>query len=291
MLSLHRHADAAAFLARAAPFLLTAEVENVLILGICTQRASGDQSVESCYFATVEDGDAVVACALRTPPYSALISRAGRQALDQLVTDLSGEYPDLPTVAGLEPTITSFAELWSERTGATARPHVHMRLFEARRVLPPLRPAGTFRVATEADLPTVAKWAKEFTDEVGLGDPTDPTEVAREQIDEGSLRLWCDGPPVSMAAWAGRTRRMVRVNSVYTPPRHRGHGYASACVASLTQELLDEGLESCCLFTDLANPTSNKIYQAVGYRPVCDVTEFHLATLSKRRGDDGRRSA
>jgi hypothetical protein len=152
-----------------------------------------------------------------------------------------------------------------------------MRLFEARQVLPPPLPGGTCRVATEADLPTVANWAEAFLDEIGHDDPSDPTEVAQEQIEAGSLRLWCDEGPVSMAAWAGRTGRTVRINSVYTPPEQRGRGYASACVASLTQELLDEGLHSCCLYADLANPTSNKIYQAVGYRPICDVTEYYLA--------------
>ena len=81
---------------------------------------------------------------------------------------------------------------------------------------------------------------------------------------------------MSMAAWAGRTGRIVRINYVYTPPEHRGRGYASACVASLTRQLLDEGVALCCLYTDLANPTSNKIYQAIGYRPVCDAAEYHL---------------
>ncbi|HMK92543.1 MAG TPA: GNAT family N-acetyltransferase [Thermoleophilia bacterium] len=276
MPTLHRHTDPADFLAHAESFLLAAESENVLMLGICMQLASGGQSPDSCYLATVDSGGTVVACALRTPPFSAVVTRAGRPALDLLVTDLLAEYPDLPTAVGPEPSITAFAELWSERTGGAARPHVHMRLFEARQVLPPPRPGGTCRVATEADLPTVARWVEAFFDEVGLHDPSDPAEVVREQIEEGSLRLWCDERPVSMAAWAGRTGRTLRINFVYTPPEHRGRGYASACVASLTQALLDEGLHSCCLYADLANPTSNKIYQAVGYRPICDVTEFRL---------------
>jgi hypothetical protein len=53
-------------------------------------------------------------------------------------------------------------------------------------------------------------------------------------------------------------------------------GYASACVAGLTQRLLDEGHAFCCLCTDLANPTSNRIYQTIGYRPVCDMSDFHF---------------
>jgi len=247
------------------------------MLGICTERASSDQPQDSCYLATVEDGAAVVACALRTPPYSALITRAGEKALAFLLADILEEYPDLPSAAGPEPTISSFAKLWSERTGATVRPRVRMGLFEARRVLPPPLPAGAIRVATEADLPTVAQWTAAFIDETGLDNPTDPADMARAQIEAGSLRLWCNERPVSTAAWSGRTGTTVRINFVYTPPEHRGRGYASACVASLTQELLDEGLRSCCLYTDLVNPTSNKIYQAVGYRPVCDMTEFARA--------------
>ncbi len=197
------------------PFLRAAEGENVLMLGICMQRASGDQSLDSCYLATVDGGGAVVACALRTPPYSAVVTRAGRPALDLLVTDLLSEYPDLPTAVGPEPSITAFAELWSERTGVAVRPHVHMRLFEARQVLPPPLPSGTCRVATEADLPMVASWAEAFLDEVGLDDPSDPAEVAREQIEEGSLRLWCDERPVSMAAWAGRSAPYVSTPSTH----------------------------------------------------------------------------
>lgn len=148
-----------------------------------------------------------------------------------------------------------------------------MRVFEARSVVWPRTPSGTFRVATGADLPTLAQWADAFFNEVGLLNPGD---AAREQIDEGRLYVWEDGRPVSMAAWAGRTGRTVRINAVYTPPELRGRGFASACVASLTQSLLDEGLTSCCLYTDLANPTSNRIYKAMGYRPVCDAAEYRL---------------
>ena len=79
-----------------------------------------------------------------------------------------------------------------------------------------------------------------------------------------------------MAAWAGRAERGVRVNFVYTPREYRRRGFASACVADLTQQLLAEGHAFCCLFTDLANPTSNSIYQTIGYRPVCDMSDFIL---------------
>jgi predicted GNAT family acetyltransferase len=272
MRSIHRFTEPKAFLARAESFLRAEETENVLMLGISASAHFDD----ACYLATVEEDHAVVACALRTPPHSALLTRADRQALELLATDLADKYQDLPAVAGPEPAVGDFARLWSARTGAAAELAMRMRVFEARRVVQPPKPAGTFRAATEADLPTVARWAAGFIEEAGLDEPSGPGVVARERIRESSLFVWEDAQPVSMAAWAGRTGRTVRVNYVYTPPEHRGRGYASACVASLTQQLLDEGFAQCCLYTDLANPTSNKIYQAIGYRPVCDAAEYHL---------------
>jgi uncharacterized protein len=80
---------------------------------------------------------------------------------------------------------------------------------------------------------------------------------------------------VAMACNVGTTERVARVGYVYTPPALRGRGYASACTAALTQRLIEEG-RTCFLFTDLANPTSNKIYQAIGYHPVCDFEEWRF---------------
>jgi len=67
-------------------------------------------------------------------------------------------------------------------------------------------------------------------------------EAAPERLRSGSLFVWDNDGPVSMAGWTGKTLNGVRVTFVYTPPEFRRHGYASACVAALTQRLLDEGI-------------------------------------------------
>ncbi len=72
-----------------------------------------------------------------------------------------------------------------------------------------------------------------------------------------------------MAMSAGKTAHGIRVTGVYTPPEFRKKGYATACVGSLTQKLLNDGNEFCFLYTDAANPTSNSIYQKIGYRIEC----------------------
>jgi predicted GNAT family acetyltransferase len=79
-----------------------------------------------------------------------------------------------------------------------------------------------------------------------------------------------------MAGYAGPTPNGIRVGPVYTPPHLRGRGYASACVAALSQELLDTGHKFCFLFTDLLNATSNHIYQVIGYQPIVDVDMYQF---------------
>ena len=44
-------------------------------------------------------------------------------------------------------------------------------------------------------------------------------------------------------------------------------------MAEVSARLLAQGAR-VCLFTDQANPTSNKIYLALGYRPVVDMANL-----------------
>jgi len=93
----------------------------------------------------------------------------------------------------------------------------------------------------------------------------------RERFSYGGLTLWeADGKPVSVAGLTRRAAGMVRVGPVYTPPELRGHGYASAATAEVSQAALAAGAEEVLLYTDLANPVSNAIYQRLGYQEIED---------------------
>jgi len=275
---LRRFLDPRSFLRRAEAFLMRAEVENIVMLSIGGPPGAPSPVLgEDCYLAVIEDAGEVVACAVRMFPDRVVISRAEREALDCLVTDLALKYTTLPGVHGPEPDVSHFAQLWSRRIGIPARLGMRLRLFETRKVQSlEVRPSGRLRVAEEEDFPTIAEWARAFRYEADPYNPSDPHEEARRRVGRRSVFVWDAGRPVSMAAWAGRTGRGVRVNFVYTPPEYRRRGFASACVANLTQLLLTEGHAFCCLFTDLANATSNSIYQRMGYRPVCDMSDFIL---------------
>jgi predicted GNAT family acetyltransferase len=146
------------------------------------------------------------------------------------------------------------------------------------KVVPPPEPAsGQLRLAGKRDLDLLVGWLNEFATETRVGTVNTRT-FAENHINNKTVFLWEDeGEPRTSSLFAGLTPHGVRVGFVYTPPQFRRRGYASACVAAVSQKALDTGYEFCCLYTDLSNPTSNDIYQRIGYTPVCDVVDYEIA--------------
>ena len=128
----------------------------------------------------------------------------------------------------------------------------------------------------ESDYETAGRWFDEFVAEALPEGSPEPAGVLDRRLAEpgGGLAFWDDGAAVCIAGYGGPTPNGIRIGPVYTPPELRGRGYASALTAGVTQELLDGGKRFCFLFTDLANPTSNRIYERIGYRPVTDVDQW-----------------
>ena len=142
----------------------------------------------------------------------------------------------------------------------------------------PVRPRRAARApATADDEALLLDWMHEFGDEVlEEGDPgrdeadADRRAPPRRATTRASCSGRTSGEPVSVAGWGGPTPNGIRIGPVYTPPELRGRGYATALVAELSQTLLDGGRRFCFLYTDLANPTSNAIYERIGYVRVCE---------------------
>jgi hypothetical protein len=281
-----RFDDPAAFFAHAAPFLERREAENNLILGLRgrlerDRRAFGD---EDPYLAVAEDGGEVVAVAFRTPPHSFGLAASERpDAVDAFADDVGGM--KLPGVLGPNALAERFADRWRERAGVRAWLALAERIYEAREAFPPSGIPGLCRDYRPDDHDHAAAWMEAFVAEALPGAPPGRDEggaafVARRVADaDGGLVVWeDDGAPVSIAGFGSPTPNGIRIGPVYTPPELRGRGYASALVGELTAQLLAGERSLCFLFTDLANPTSNSIYQRVGYRPVADVCDWRFGS-------------
>lgn len=255
------------------PFLMEREAEHNLFLGICSQIRGG-RYVDP-YLATVAHGTEIVAAAWRTPPHNIGLSLIDDlDALPVIAEDARAAFDSLPGVIAAKEDARRFAERWCELTGSRHDLHMEQRIYRATEAFEAGEVPGRMLDGTSDDRDLLISWLEAFNSEVG-GIMTSAAEAVDHRLAEGGLVLWWDdGRPVSLAGFGGPTPNGIRVGPVYTPPELRGRGYASACVAALTRQLLDSGRRFVFLFTDLANPTSNSIYQKVGYRPVCDVDQY-----------------
>lgn len=270
--------DAATFLAEAEPLLHADEARHNLILGLAGNLRAGRITDAGARFWLVRDAGAPVAAALQTPPYNLVLARpASDDALDALAGAVS---TDIPGVVGAAPEVETFAARWTARTGMRARPNMRQGIYALDAVVAPPQPAGAAREVGPDDRELVLAWWVAFVRE-SLHEGAPGVENARRAVDDrlaapsAGFLLWEDaGQPVSLAGWGSPTPSGIRIGPVYTPPALRGRGYATALTAELSRRRLAAGRRFCFLYTDLANPTSNAIYERIGYRRVCDSAEI-----------------
>jgi predicted GNAT family acetyltransferase len=180
--------------------------------------------------------------------------------------DLVRALPDLAGVSGPIEIVEAAVAVLADRG---ERRRMGLRLFRLDKLTPPDGVVGEPRAATIADRALIAEWYHAFGAEAGAL-AADIEAAVDRALDAGRVWLWCvDGKPVSLAARRQPEAASARVGPVYTPPAERGRGYGSAVTAAATRDILDLGAIPA-LFTDLANPTSNRIYQQLGYYPVED---------------------
>jgi hypothetical protein len=285
-----RPTDAGAFLEVAGPLLLADEPRNNLILGICSTLVEHpDRFGEKRFWVVTDAAGEAAAAAMRTPPYNLLLAgcRPG-PALPNLVEAIDD---DLPGVVGAHPEVDELVRLWTRSHPVEPRVLREQGVFALERVQPVPAAPGRPRSATRDDLPLLLDWMVAFGEEVLEEDDPGRAE-AREGLEhrlasrDAGFELWEDeGEVVSLAGWSGPTPNGIRIGPVYTPPERRGRGYATALVAGLTQTLLDGGRRFCFLYTDLANPTSNAIYERIGYVKVAEsaMVAFDPTSPAERR--------
>jgi predicted GNAT family acetyltransferase len=198
-------------------------------------------------------------------------------ALEALIDDLEQHDHQFPGVQAENSLVEAFIQVYTQRSGRPARLEMSQRTFKLTEVTPPpYAVEGKMRLAELDDLPLMVSMVEAFYAEALPEDPRDHIQGAvRRTVERGMLFIWeVDGVPVSITSGIRPTETGISIGDVYTPPELRGRGYASALVASVSQYFLDAGKQYCTLFTNLANPTSNHIYQQIGYQAVADFSAY-----------------
>jgi GNAT superfamily N-acetyltransferase len=274
------HEDVREFWSIASPLYLADPIRHTFTLTVSRRLLDApDPSDLPPVLLTAWDGIRLVGASFRAPPWPMGTSGLPEDACEAAASMLLKVDPELPSVSGPRDTAEPFAELWSKLTGTTIKEAMAGRLYRLAHLEPPVLP-GHARAAAEDDVALLAGWRRDFQIEA-MGHERVPgsaeSDLRRSMAVGSGHVLWeVDGRVVSYAAAGAPINGMSRVGPVYTPRELRGRGYGTAVTSAATQWALDAGAENVLLLTDLANSTSNSIYQRIGYRPVLDTTELEF---------------
>jgi predicted GNAT family acetyltransferase len=249
---------------------------NIILLGAAeTLRAGGAAAFGDgapLFGWWAEPGGEVTAAFLHTPPYPPALTSMPDRPAAALAQALASRCRPVTGVNGDETAAAAFAGAWQQLTGEVAMLSMRSRLYRLGRLrAPEPTPPGQARVAGTADRDLLLAWHGAFHHEAHGAGSAALTHQVDDRLSYGGLTLWeTAGQPVSMAGLTRPAAGQVRVGPVYTPPGQRGRGFGGAVTAAVSQAARDAGAAEVVLFTDLANPTSNDLYQRLGYEAVSD---------------------
>ncbi len=275
-----KHEDVATFLQKVLPILETREDVNSLMIGLLLPISKSVGPNPPLLIAVEQDGLPIYAV-IQTPPHNLILAGVDDDlslVLHDLVRFLIAKSIHLPGVIGPKEAVQKFVRLWCEMKGCQSILKMNQMVYRLEKVLPVRFSSGYLRPAEPKDSRKTEKMLFDFSKEINI--PVTMSEVNRiatQKINDQSIWVWVDNSEiVSLAASSRPTPNGITVNYVFTPKEYRKRGFASSCVAQLSQKLLEKGYSFCTLFTDLDYPTSNRIYQNIGYVPICSFQQHHF---------------
>ena len=262
------------------------ESQNMILMGNVKMGFEGKitdgwRNTANWVMATVTNDEKIVLTALMTPPFGFTLYATDNVICEDAITCfvdglITAEIP-VPGVMSEKELAQTFTKIYTEKLDLTFEVRVNLRIYELSEVNSEIPQIGEMRLIEEKDMGYFPYWVEDMHT-VAFGtqvDVSDDAGVYLNRIQAANyFVLEIGGVPVSMANISREMEDVCGIAMVYTPPYFRGRGYASASVAKLSQIGLDRGFKKCALYTDLSNPTSNSIYQKIGYVPLCDSVEI-----------------
>ncbi|AGB23561.1 putative acyltransferase [Mycobacterium sp. JS623] len=231
---------------------------------------------------TVWDDGTPVGAALQTPPYPLACNAIPVDTMDAVAAELVAGRPELTSVRGDRSSATAFADAWQAITGREASISTEERLYRLGTLRAPAGVAGAPRDANDDDRGLLIDWVQGFFEDAFGSARHDGSQEFVDNANQVGHRfvLWdVDGLPVSVAMLRVPAAGVSRIGPVFTPRELRGHGYGSVVTAAAVRLAHRSGTPDVVLFADLANPTSNAIYQRIGFQPVADSVRIDFVAL------------
>jgi predicted GNAT family acetyltransferase len=256
------------------------EVVNSLMLGVALQYARHPERLkDQVYYRSVHDATGLIAAVIHAQNHPLLAYQHRSDSTDAFSMIVADLYQSKIRPTGVNAPIKvahKFAQLWQVVSGYQPEVHDRQRLYQCTRTTMIDLAEGELRAPHKKELTILIDWALQFSEIVGDAlDEKTAEAMLRQRLEDGDLFVWSDGSqPVSMLMKNRAITHTIAISHVFTPVDLRGRGYATAAVHTLTRNLLTAGYHSVNLFTDVTNPTSNHLYQQIGFQPVTEMEKI-----------------
>lgn len=280
MIRIEQTQQAKEFLELNEDILLKNESMNNLMLGLANGAIERPDRFQNAFFITIYEDNEVIGQSVRTHGDRPLmVSEMPATGLIELAKHIYKIDSKLFGVVGEKNSSTIFKDQWQKLSQCKIRMGMHQGIYELEQVLMPALGNGSLVTATNDHKNIAEQFLEGFIRDCFPKDlkPRDKAQTMFKRfVEDKSLYLWKNEKSeiVSMAAKNRESRNAATISMVYTPNEHRGKGYGSIVTALVSKRMLDNGKLKCNLFTDLSNPTSNSIYQKIGYKMIGESMHF-----------------
>jgi predicted GNAT family acetyltransferase len=249
------------------------------VIGSISEGARDGRAYDSVMWLDVRDAaGTVVGCAVRTSPWNLVVSPMPAGAGIAVGRHVAQVDRQVPGIAGVRSVVDEVVEGLGQADRARVAMVDVVRRLEG--FTPPTAPPpGAARQATSSDRDLLLQWMVQFAVDASL--PLhDATASVDSRLDAGAFWLWeVDDEPVALAGHAPLVATPAgvigRIGPVYTPAHLRGRGYGAAVTSAVVTRLLPR-TTAIILYADATNPTSNGVYERLGFRVVAEVVEVEL---------------
>lgn len=277
-MSVQKLKGAQEFLEQSKDVLYQKEAEYGLMLGLAEMRAKNFQVEDKNIYLQIDGPSSVPGYAMATDK-NIIISKMSETMIQDLVTYLHKNQTQVPGVVGPTLEAETFAKIYSQTYDVKYTIAMDQKIYQLTQVLPARPTEGRLVVAAQEHFDIGVDWFVKFVAEALPNEPATLEEAQKfitQKIKNQELFIWVNnsGQPVGLNMKSRPTQNGISISFVYTPQEERGKGYASALVAQTSQLMLDEGKKFCVLYTDITNPTSNGIYQKIGYNEIATSKNF-----------------
>lgn len=261
------HRDAEGFLERFQNTRIATAGINHNLVQIATALTSPNElHIPPFFFWTLEEQGRVIGAAIYADPDGLVVSKVRPVWLRMLADDLLKKIPSPSRIIADPAVAETLVDCTSNSSGIKMAASTGWHVAQLDIVERPKIPArGCLRRASESDRDLVVSWGANYEKEKSAF--LNVAKFMSAKLTAGDLYIWEDDDPTTIVTVSGRNEFGARISSVYTPPRHRGYGYASSAVAAVCDKLLESGCGYIVLTWRIGDP-AGRMYQRLGFRVI-----------------------